>query len=212
MHAAITPRGFAQPSNPPGRVHTAGDRATYREMCRHVSPRFRLHPHLLSPRPPAAAAVEAAAAVAVRLKIPHPLRTARVPTIVLPSRGFSCCCTFSLRRDTTLPACSYTFTIGTFRRWWYSSLPFSTFGGWRLFPTGLSLCPSIELWSSSHPAPREQGPAPISSPMKLHWSLLFASSRVFVSPVQPALLPGNPRADGFDVLIIGLPQGRDKEE
>ena len=30
---------------------------------------------------------------AVRLKIPHPLRTARVPTIVLPSRGFSCCCT-----------------------------------------------------------------------------------------------------------------------
>ena len=48
----------------PGRVHTAGGRATYREMCRHVSPRFRLHPHLLSPRPPAAAAVEAAAAVA----------------------------------------------------------------------------------------------------------------------------------------------------
>ena len=29
---------------------------------------------------------------AVRLKVPHPLRTARVPTIVLPSRGFSCCC------------------------------------------------------------------------------------------------------------------------
>ena len=29
---------------------------------------------------------------AVRLKIPHPLRTARVPTIILPSRGFNCCC------------------------------------------------------------------------------------------------------------------------
>ena len=129
----------------PGKVHTAAGHATYREMCRHVSPRFRLHPHLLSPRPPAAAAVEAAAAVAVRLKIPHPLRTARVPTIVLPSRGFSCCCTFSLRRDTTLPACSYTFTIGTFRRWWYSSLPFSTFGGWRLFPTGLSLLSLIHI-------------------------------------------------------------------
>ena len=30
---------------------------------------------------------------AVRLKIPHPLRTARVPTIELSSRGFSFCCT-----------------------------------------------------------------------------------------------------------------------
>ena len=40
----------------PGRVHTA--------VCRHVSPRFRLHPHLLSSRPPAAAADETAAAVA----------------------------------------------------------------------------------------------------------------------------------------------------
>ena len=27
------------------------------------------------------------------LKIPLPLRTARVPAIILPSRGFSCCCT-----------------------------------------------------------------------------------------------------------------------
>ena len=35
---------------------------------------------------------------------------------------------------------------------------------------------------------------------------------VFVSPVQPALLPGSPRTDGFHVLIIGLPQGRDKAE
>ena len=48
----------------PGTVHTAGGRVTYHEMCRHVFPRFRLHPHLLSPRPPAAAAVEPAAAVA----------------------------------------------------------------------------------------------------------------------------------------------------
>ena len=47
----------------PGRVHTAGGRAAYRGMCRHISPRFRLHPHLLSPRLPAAAAVEVAAAV-----------------------------------------------------------------------------------------------------------------------------------------------------
>ena len=78
------PRGFASPNNPPGRVHTAGGRATYREICRHVSPRFRLHPLLLS---------RSAHSHAVRLEIPHPLRTARVPTIELPSRGFSCCCT-----------------------------------------------------------------------------------------------------------------------
>ena len=48
--------------------------------------------------------------------------------------------------------------------------------------------------------------------MKLHQSLLFASSRVFVSPVQPALLPGSPRTDGFHGLIVGLPQGKDNEE
>ena len=48
----------------PARVHTSGGRATYRKMCRHVSPRFRLHPYLLSPPHLAAAAVEAAAAVA----------------------------------------------------------------------------------------------------------------------------------------------------
>ena len=33
---------------------------------------------------------------AARLKIPLPLRTVRVPTIILPSRGFSCCCTSQL--------------------------------------------------------------------------------------------------------------------
>ena len=47
----------------PGRVRTAGCRATYREMYRHAFPRFRLPAHLLTPRPPAAAAVDAAAAV-----------------------------------------------------------------------------------------------------------------------------------------------------
>ena len=64
MHAGTMPRGFALPNRSPGRAHTAGGRAAYREMCRHVSPRFRLLPHLLSPRLAAAAAVVAAAAVA----------------------------------------------------------------------------------------------------------------------------------------------------
>ena len=111
---------------------------------------------------------------AVRLKDPLPLHTARVPTITLPSRGFICCC--SLRRDTTLPACSYAFTIGKFRRWWYSSPPCCTGGGRRLMPTALSLCLALDdaglhLNQRTH---REQGPAPISSPMKLHQGLIFA--------------------------------------
>ena len=48
--------------------------------------------------------------------------------------------------------------------------------------------------------------------MKLHGSLLFASAGVFASPVQPALPWGSPGIGGFRVLIIDLPQGRDKKE
>ena len=78
----------------PGRVHTAGGRATYREMCRHLYThiyflldlRLQLLLKLLL-------LSRSAHSPAVRFKIPHPLRTARVPTIELSSRGFSCCCT-----------------------------------------------------------------------------------------------------------------------
>ena len=118
----------------------------------------------------------------------------------------------SFRRDTTLPACSYAFTNGKLRRWWYSNPPCSTLGGLRLISAGLPLYPTLDAGLHLIPAHREQGLAPISSPMKLHRSLLFASCRVFVTPVQPALPPGSSRLDGFHVLIIGLPQGRDKEE
>ena len=81
-------------------------------------------------------------------------------------------------------------------------------------PTGLSLCltlgdAGLHLNQLVH---QQQGPAPIYSPMKLHRSVLFATSKVFVSPVQPALLPDSPRTDGFRVLIIGLPQGINKED
>ena len=61
MHATITQRDFAPLNNPPGRVHTAGGRAVSRKICSHISPRFRSLPLLLSPQPPAAAAVDAAA-------------------------------------------------------------------------------------------------------------------------------------------------------
>ena len=66
-------------------------------------------------------------------------------------------------------------------------------------PTGLSLCLAVDAACIhvNQLAHREQGPVPISSPMKLHRSLLLASFRVFISPVQTALLPGSPRIDGF---------------
>ena len=84
MHAAIMPRGFAPPNNPPGRVHTAGGRAAYREICRHVSTRFRLPPRLLSPRLAAAAAVPAAAAAA---KCARPGRATSNPPSATHSEG-----------------------------------------------------------------------------------------------------------------------------
>ena len=34
---------------------------------------------------------------------------------------------------------------------------------------------------------------------------------MFASPGQPGLLPSSPCIDGFPALIIGLPQGRNKE-
>ena len=118
----------------------------------------------------------------------------------------------NLHRDITLLECIYAFAIGTFRRWWCSSPLCSPIGGWRSFPTALPLFPARECWSSSQRATREQGPTPISSPMRLHRTLLFPSSRLFVSRVQSAILPCSPRADGFRAMIIGLPQGRDEEE
>ena len=149
----------------------------------------------------------------VRLKVPLPQRTARVLTIILPSRDFSCCCTSQLPQGYHAPCVQLrlhqrkapTMVVQQpslqHLRWVAIDL--------RRTP----LVPHARCWSSSsQPARREQGPAPISSPMKPHRSLLFASCRVFVSPVQPALLPGSSRLDGFHVLIIGLPQGRDKEE
>ena len=54
--------------------------------------------------------------------------------------------------------------------------------------------------------------APPSSVYALEVKQEGTRQRMFVSPVQPALLPGSPRTYGFHVLIIGLPQGRDKEE
>ena len=69
-------------------------------------------------------------------------------------------------------------------------------------PIGLSLCLALDdvYLHLNQLAHREQGLASISSPMKLHWSLRFASLRVFVSPVQSLLLQGSPRLNGFHSL------------
>ena len=102
VHAAIMPRDFPPPNNPPGRVHAAGGRAAYRE-CADMFPLVSDYPHIcflldLLPHLLLMLLVLSrnAHGHAVRLKIPVPLRTARVPTILLPTRGFSCCCTSQL--------------------------------------------------------------------------------------------------------------------
>ena len=68
------PRGFAPPNNPSGREHTAGGHGSYREMCRHVSPRFRLPPHLLSFQPPAADAVDGVGTAVAEQECTRPCR------------------------------------------------------------------------------------------------------------------------------------------
>ena len=95
MHAAIMPRDFALPTLSVGYTRLSAVRliAKYADMFPLVSD----YPHicflldllqlLLS---------RSAHGHAVRLKIPVLLRTARLPTIMLPSRGFSCCCTCQL--------------------------------------------------------------------------------------------------------------------
>ena len=79
---------------------------------------------------------------AVRLKIHHPLGTARLLTIVLLSRGFTCCCCISQPPQGYYPPCVQL----RLHRWrvltvvWYSTPPCCTGGGQRMMPSGLSLC------------------------------------------------------------------------
>ena len=96
------PRPFAPPNNRPGKVHTAWRPCDFSRNVLTCFPSFPDFPPicflldllqlLLLPL----LLLWSAHGHAVRLKIPLPLRTARVPTIILPSRGFSCCCTSQL--------------------------------------------------------------------------------------------------------------------
>lgn len=111
--------------------------ATWADMPPLVS---RWPPHLLSPKPPAAAAV-AVAAVEVSTR-PHratldplPLRTADVPTSVLQSRGFSYCCTSQLtqgyHRPCVQPRVKTSTTIVVqqpflHHQWWVATNPHRT--------------------------------------------------------------------------------------
>ena len=99
MHAAIMLRNFALPNKPlVGSTRLAAVRLIAKcadvflliSDCTHI---FILPDLLLQLLLKLLPLSWSAHSHAVRLKIPHPLRTARVPTIELPSRGFSCCCT-----------------------------------------------------------------------------------------------------------------------
>ena len=157
MHAAIMPRGYAPPNNLPGRVHTAADRSAYREMSRHVSLlsdytrmcflldlllQLLLKLLLLLLKLLLLLLSRSAHSHGVRYKIPHLLSTAKLPTIQLSLRGFlSCCCTSQPSQGYYRPC-----VPPRLHRWrvptivWYNSPPCCTGGGWRLMPTGLSLC------------------------------------------------------------------------
>ena len=151
MHAAIVPRDFASPNNPPGRVHTAWWPCGF---SRNVQTCFVV----TFPDFPTSAFSSACCSwcccrcccrgvhTATPCDLKSPFRYARqVCPRLLSHRGASAAAVLlSFRRDTTLPACSYAFTIGKFRRWWHSSPPCSTFSGWRLIPTRLPLCPALD--------------------------------------------------------------------
>ena len=99
MHAAIMLRDFTQTNKPQaGCARLAAVRliAKCTDMLSLVSdyPHICLLPDLLQQLLLKLLLLSRSAhSNAVRLKIPHPLRTARVPAIELSSRGFSCCCT-----------------------------------------------------------------------------------------------------------------------
>ena len=99
MHAAIMPRGFAPPKEPQvGCIQLSAVRcfAKYADIfplvseCPHMCFLLDLLRQLLLKL---LLLSRSADSHAVRLKIPDPPRTARVPTIGLSSRGFSCCLT-----------------------------------------------------------------------------------------------------------------------
>ena len=92
MRAAIMPRDFAPP--PPPLVECTRLAAVRLiAKCADMFPFVFDYCHICFLLDLLQLLSRSAQGHAVRLKIPLPLRTARVPTIILPSRGFSCCCT-----------------------------------------------------------------------------------------------------------------------
>ena len=164
-------------------MRTAGGRTTYCEMYRHVHHICFLLDLLLQLLLNLLLLSRSAHRHAVRPRIPHPLRPARVPTIELPSRGFSCRCS-SQPRQGYHPHC---VQLGLHHR---------------KVPTMVVQQPSLQHfpWVAIVPhrtllVPRARIPVVMSTssssvwpwsniqPLKLHRSLFFASSKVFVSPV-----------------------------
>ena len=98
-HATIMPRGFAPPNKPQvGCTRLPAVRLIAK--CADMFPLVSDYTHvcflldlLLQLLLKLLLLSRSAHSHAVRLRILYPLHTARVPTIELPSRGFSCCCT-----------------------------------------------------------------------------------------------------------------------
>ena len=182
MHAAIMLRDFTQPNKPQaGCARLAAVRliAKCTDMLSLVSdyPHICLLPDLLQQLLLKLLLLSRSAhSNAVRLKIPHPLRTARVPTIELPSRGFSCCCTSQRPQGYHPPCVQLRFHHRKVPTMVVQQPSLQHLRWVAIDPRRTPLVPRARCWSSSQPAHREQGPALISSPTTLHRRLLFASS------------------------------------
>ena len=112
---------------------------------------------------------------AVRPQIPLSLRTARVPTIMLPSRSFSCSSTYHLPQRyhppcVQLRCCHRIVPTMMVQQHSLQHLQWVAIDSRRTLYVPWARC-----WCSSQPACREKGPALISGPIKLRRSLLFGS-------------------------------------
>ena len=159
-----------------GSIWPSDDHATSRGRGRHVSPRFPhicflldllkllLLPLLLS---------RSAHGHAVRLKILFSLRTARVPTIILPSWGFSCYCTPQVPQEYHPPCVQLVRLHHRRVPTMVVQQPSLQHQRWvAIDPHRARLVLRARWWSSYQRVHREHGPVAISSPMKLQRSLL----------------------------------------
>ena len=190
-----------------GSVWPGDEYATFRGMGRHVSPLFPIpHTSAFSWTCCSCCCCEVHTATTRNLKPPFRYTRQGGPRLCSHRGASASAVPPSFRRDTTLPACIYAFTIGEFQRWWYRSPPCSTSGGWRLIPTGLPLCLTLDAGVISTSSSRAR---PCSNILahEAATGATFFFSRASVSPMQSAHTPGRSTNRWFSCLDCWSPTG-----